>query len=92
MLPSSDTSSETEVVLNDLLRQAPVWRKMRALGQLNAMAKLLVLSNLHEKHPQATGIELQRLLADRILGKELAEVVYGPYARAEPSRERVDAV
>jgi hypothetical protein len=90
MLPSSGASPETEATLTDLLRQAPVWRKMKALGQLNAKAKLLVLNHLREKHPQATGVGLQRLLADRIHGKELVEVVYGPDACVGPSKERVD--
>ena len=86
----SDTSPETKAILNDLLRQAPVWRKMRALGQLNAMAKALALNDLRDRHPRATEAELQRLLADRILGKELAAVVYGPYTYLEPGKERAD--
>jgi hypothetical protein len=91
-LSYSDTSPEAEAVLRDLLRRAPAWRKMRALGQLNDMAKTLVLSDLRERHPHATDAELRRLLADRLLGKELAAVVYGPYGQTEPNEERRDVV
>jgi hypothetical protein len=77
----NDTSPETEAVLNNLLRRAPAWRKFRALGQLNAMAKALALSDLRERHPHASGAELQRLLADRMLGEEVAATVYGPYSQ-----------
>jgi hypothetical protein len=88
----NDTAPETEAVLNDLLRRAPVWRKLRALGQLNAMAKALALSDLRERHPHATGAELQRLLADRILGEEVAAVVYGPRSQAESEEEAADVI
>lgn len=88
----NDTSPEAEAILNELSRQAPVWRKFRALGQLNAMAKALALSDLRDKHPRGTEAELQRLLADRILGKELAALIYGAYPLTEPGREPADVV
>lgn len=88
----SDTSPEAEAVLNDLLRQAPVWRKFRALGQLNAMAKVLALSDLRERYPQATEPELRRFLADRILGEELAALVYGAHRLPDGGEEPADGV
>jgi hypothetical protein len=72
----ADTTPEAEAVLNSLLREAPPWRKLRALGQLNAMAKVLALSGLRERYPEATEAELQRRLADRVLGKELARSLW----------------
>ncbi|HSG16439.1 MAG TPA: hypothetical protein VLE70_08965 [Anaerolineae bacterium] len=86
-MTNNDTHSEAEAVLNDLLRQAPVWRKLRALGQLNEMAKTLASCNLRERHPQATEAELRRLLADRILGKELATAVYEPHSLPNPEEK-----
>jgi hypothetical protein len=74
----SDTQPEAEAVLLHLLRQAPVWRKLQLMGQLNQMARSLALSGLRQQYPQATEAELQRLLADRLLGVELASKVYGP--------------
>lgn len=91
-MADSNTSPETEAVLNALLRRAPVWRKFRALGQLNAMAKSLALNNLRERHPHATDAELQRLLADRILGEEVAAAVYGPYSQATPEEEASNVI
>ena len=82
-MPDADTSPEAQAVLIALLREAPAWRKLRALGQLNAMAKVLALSGLRERYPQATEPELQRRLADRVLGRELAAEVYGPYTWKE---------
>lgn len=47
----SDTSPKTEQVLLELLRQAPIWRKLELMGQLNAMAKSLALNNLRQQYP-----------------------------------------
>lgn len=74
----SDTSPEAEQVLLELLRQAPIQRKLELMGQLNAMAKSLALNNLRRQYPHASEAELRRHLADRLLGPELAAVVYGP--------------
>jgi hypothetical protein len=74
----SDTHPEAEQVLIELLRQAPVWRKLELMGQLNAMARSLALNNLRRQYPQATESELRRRLAGRVLGEELATAVYGP--------------
>jgi hypothetical protein len=73
----SDTHPEAEQVLIELLRQAPVWRKLELMGQLNAMARSLALNNLRRQYPQATESELRRRLAGRVLGEELATAVYG---------------
>ncbi|MCC6605659.1 MAG: hypothetical protein IT327_20800 [Anaerolineae bacterium] len=75
----TDTSPETEKVLNDLLRQAPVWRKLEMMSQLNQTAKQLVLAGLKEQYPNADAACLHRHLADRLLGSELAEKVFGPH-------------
>jgi hypothetical protein len=74
----SDTSSEAEAALIDLLRQAPSWRKLEMVGELNAAMRELALSGLRERYPEADSSELRRRLADLLLGAELAEKVYGP--------------
>jgi hypothetical protein len=73
-----DTSPEAEQVLIELLRQAPAWKKIEMLGQLNQMAKTLAMTGLKQRHPKASPEELRRRLADLLLGSELAEKVYGP--------------
>jgi hypothetical protein len=74
----SDTHRDAERVQIELMRQAPPWRKLYLLGQLNQTVKLMALSGLRQRHPQATEEELRRRLADLLLGVELAARVYAP--------------
>ncbi len=75
---SPDTSPEAEQVLLDLLRQAPPWRKLEMVAELNAAVRQLMLEGLRERYPGASEAELKRRLADLLLGPELAATVYGP--------------
>ena len=83
-----DTRPEAEAVLIKLLRQAPPWRKLHMVGQLNQTVRTLALSGLRQRHPQATDQELRRRLADLLLGPDLAAQVYGPL----PEQEAPDVV
>ena len=74
----TDTDPETERVLTELLRQAPVWRKMEMLAELNRTANQLALEGLRARFPNAAEAELKRHLADLLLGPELVEKAYGP--------------
>ena len=78
MILFDDTSSEAIQVLLRLNRQMAPWRKLELLGQLNQMARMLALSDIRTKHPTASESQLKRLLADRLLGPELAARAYGP--------------
>lgn len=78
-----DTRPEAEAVLIELLRQAPPWRKLHMVGQLNQTVRTLALSGLRQRHPEATPQELHRYLADLLLGPELAAQVYGPLRAQE---------
>lgn len=78
-----DTRPEAERVQIELLRQAPPWRKLHMVGQMNQTVRTLALSGLRQRHPQATLEELRRLLADLLLGPELAARVYGPLVGGE---------
>jgi hypothetical protein len=62
----------------ELLRQAPAWRKLEMVGQMNQTLRTLALSGLRQRHPSATQDELRRRLADLLLGLALAAQVYGP--------------
>ena len=59
-------------------RDAPPCEKMRMFVGLNNAARQLALTGLQTRYPEATERELRRLLADLLLGPELAERVYGP--------------
>jgi hypothetical protein len=74
----TDTPPETERVLFALLREMPPWRKVELVAQLNQTVRALALAGLHERYPNAAPEELQRRLADIVLGPELAEKAYGP--------------
>ena len=80
-----DTRPEAEAVLIQLLRQAPPWRKLHMVDQLNQTVRTLALSGLRQRHPNATPQELRRHLADLLLGPDLAARVYGPLQAPEIS-------
>jgi hypothetical protein len=73
-----DTRPEAEAVLIRLLREAPPWRKLEMVWQMNAAVKTMMLSGLRGRFPKETPEMLQRRLADLLLGEELAQKVYGP--------------
>ena len=74
----TDTRAEAERLLTVLLSQAPVWRKLQMMADLNRTAKHLALEGLRDKYPGASDLELRRHLADLLLGPELAKEAYGP--------------
>jgi len=73
----SDTDPKMEALQVRLLREVPTWRKLEMLTQLNASVRLLAMSGLRQRHPQAGEGELRRRLAGMLLGEELARKVYG---------------
>lgn len=77
----SDTSPEAEAVLIQLLPQAPSWRKLEMVDQLNQSVKLLALSGLRQRFPLDDDERIRRRLADLLLGEQLALRVYGPLPR-----------
>jgi len=83
----SDTQPEAERVQLALLRQAPPWRKLEMLGQLNQAAHTLAISGLRQRYPQAGAGELRRRLANLLLGETLATQVYGPIAPTTTQEE-----
>lgn len=74
----SDTHPDAQSVLTDLMRRAPVWRKIQVMDQMSRTLRLLATSGLRSRHPGASEDEIRRLLADLLLGPELASKVYGP--------------
>jgi hypothetical protein len=75
-----DTQRQAGRVQIELLRQAPPWRKLDMVGQLNQTVRPLALSGLCQRYPQAIPQELRRRLADLLLGPSLA---YDPRVSAE---------
>lgn len=79
----SDTDPKMEALQIELWRQASPTRKMNMLAQLNASARLLALTGLRSRFPEASEAELRRKLADLMLGEELAHKVYGDTRHAK---------
>jgi len=73
-----DTHPEAEAVLIRLLREAPPWRKLEMVGQMNETVKSLMRCGLSESHPNDPPQMIQRRMADLLLGEELARRVFGP--------------
>jgi hypothetical protein len=77
----ADTDPKTEAVLINLLRQASPARKLIMVGELNTTVRILALAGLRQRFPDASSAELQRRLADLLLGADLARQAYGPLTR-----------
>ncbi len=74
----NDTTSAAEAVrLRALQAMTPARRLSLALGWSRSVREL-TQNSLRQQHPQLPPKELQRLLAERLLGKELAHKAYGP--------------
>ena len=84
----TDTAPDVEAVRIELLRQAPSWRKMEMVGQLNQTVRTLALAGLGQRYPQADEAELQRRLANLLLGPDLAAQAYGPLTVQEEVHDR----
>lgn len=79
----SDTHPRMEALQIQLLRQADPTRKIRMLAQLNESVRLLAMTGLRSRHPQASEAELRYMLACLLLGDELARKVYGEISHAK---------
>ena len=73
-----DTSADAAAVLLGLLREAPPWRKLQMVGELNETVRVFALAGLRRRHPGLSEAHLRRRLADLLLGPELARRAYGP--------------
>lgn len=72
----SDTHPKIEALQIQVIRRMPAWKKISIVDDLNETVKTLAISGLKQRHPTATSEEIQRLLADLMLGTELAQKVY----------------
>jgi hypothetical protein len=71
-----DTDPKIEQMQIELIRRMPAWRKMSIVDGLNEAVKNLALTGIKQRHPDATSEQIQRMLADLMLGDELARKVY----------------
>jgi hypothetical protein len=71
----SDTSPDAEDVLLQLLREAPPWRKLEVVSDLNRTLREIVCNELAERNPGKSDEELRYLLAERLYGAEVAHAI-----------------
>ena len=64
---SADTTPEAEAVLIDLVRRAPVWKRLQVVDQMYETLRQLALTDIQRRHPDANVQEINRRLAARVL-------------------------
>ena len=80
---SEDTTTEAEAVLLELLRQAPVWKRLQMVDQIHETLRLLILADLRRCYPNADEEEIKRRLAARFLSRKEIVAAYGWDPKAE---------
>ena len=72
-----DTSLKMEQMHIGLIRRMPSWKKFAIVDDLTETVKAFATCGIKQRHPDATPMQVQRFLADLMLGTELASKVYG---------------
>ncbi len=73
----TDTDPQIEELQIRLLREVPVWRKLEMFVELNKAARLLAISGLRQRFPDADEVELCYRLAALLYGEEMARKTLG---------------
>jgi hypothetical protein len=73
---SSDTHPKMERMQIEFIRRMPAWKKFAVVDGLNETVKTLAMSGIQQQYPAATPQQVRRILAERLLGAELAQKVY----------------
>ncbi len=73
----SDTDPSSDLVRIRILREMPPRRKVELVEDANRTSRLLALAGIRARHPELSVEQQQRQLMDLVLGRELAEQVYG---------------
>jgi hypothetical protein len=72
----SDTHPKMEALQIEFIRRMPAWKKISMVNDLNTTVKTLAISGIKQRHPAATPEQTHRMLAELLLGAELARKVY----------------
>ena len=75
---SRDTDPKAEAVQLEIYRQMPAWRKIELVVDAIETSRILALSGIRDRYPEAGDEEIRRRFMDLTLGEELAAKVYGP--------------
>jgi hypothetical protein len=80
----SDTSTAVESAQLELYRRMSAGRKLELVEDADATARILALSGLAARHPEATESELYLRLFHLIHGRELATKAWGALPEEAP--------
>lgn len=72
----SDTHPKIEQMQIEFIRRMPSWKKFSIVDGLNQAVKTLAITGIKQRNPNATPEQIHRMLADLMLGEELARKVY----------------
>lgn len=56
----------------ELLKHAPPWRKLELMGRWSESLRLVIMSELRQRHHNKTENELRVLFMERLYGSEIA--------------------
>jgi len=74
---SPDTTPEAEAVLLELLRRAPVWKRLQMIDQMHEVLRQLAMADIRRRYPHADNDEIKRRLAARVLSRTEVINAYG---------------
>ncbi len=80
--PLTDTSMQAQQLQMRLWQAASPAKKAALLCQLHAATQNLAMVGLAQRFPQASAMELRRLLAAERYGEHLATQAFGPVRHA----------
>lgn len=72
----SDTDPKVEQIQIELIRRMPAWKKFALVDDLNETVRAFAVSGIKQRHPEAAPGRIRRILAELMLGPELASKVY----------------
>ena len=61
----------------ELLRHAPVWKRLQMVDQMHETLRLLTIADLRRCYPNADENEIKRRLAARLLSRADVMAAYG---------------
>jgi len=74
----NDTSPEAQRRYDELLRQRSPAERLAIAMSLNRAVRTLALAGIRAAHPHASPREVDRLLAARLYGEDVANRLFGP--------------
>jgi hypothetical protein len=72
----SDTHPKMEALQIQVIRRMPTWKKISIVNDLNETVKAMAISGIKQRHPHASAEQVRQMLAELMLGADLARKVY----------------